>query len=303
MLAFITTLRHPQNSADYHRVEAFLEETLASIARQTCDDYVVIVVCNQQLTSPLPPRTHVVVVDFPPPTAHAGPQTGMGPFIWDKGSKVGVGLVLARELGADFVMLFDADDYLHRGIAAHVRAHPGSLGWVVRRGWIYSRARNSYALRHRLFRICGTSFIVPFQAYGLPDHLTTASTQAEIVEAFGDDMTEQILAGHRYALEWWRDRGRTLDPLPFAAVCYHVDTGENHSGVRLLGPGLPYRSHLFDDFGIRPGKGAVATLWSAIGPAALRPDVRFRRPFFLKPRKPELTRPAADLNQPAEPPH
>jgi hypothetical protein len=75
-----------------------------------------------------------------------------------------------------------------------------------------------------------------------------------------------------------------------------VDTGENHSGVRLLGPGLPYRSHLFEDFGIRPQKGGLATLWSAIGPAALRPDLRFRRPFFLKPRKPGLARPTVELD-------
>jgi len=292
MLAFITTLRHPQNSADYHQVEMFLQETLASIAGQTCDDYVTIIVCNQEPSFPLPPRTHVVVVDFPPPTEHSGPQTGMGPFIWDKGSKIGVGLVLAKRLGADFVMSFDADDFLHCGIAAHVHAHPDSPGWVVRRGWMYSRARNAYILRNRLFRICGTSFIIPMPAYAVPDQLTTASSPAEIIDAFGDDMTEQVLAGHRYALEWWRDRGRVLEPLPFAAVCYHVETGENHSGARLLGPALPYRPHLLDDFAIRSRKGAAATWWSAIGPAALRPELRFRRPFFLKPRKPRLTGPS-----------
>ena len=33
MLAFITTLRHPQNAADYGRVEALLQDTLASLTQ------------------------------------------------------------------------------------------------------------------------------------------------------------------------------------------------------------------------------------------------------------------------------
>ena len=35
MLAFITTLRHPQNSVDYSRVEQLLLDTLNSVAQQS----------------------------------------------------------------------------------------------------------------------------------------------------------------------------------------------------------------------------------------------------------------------------
>ncbi|WP_245233943.1 glycosyltransferase family 2 protein [Mycobacterium sp. PS03-16] len=283
MLAFITTLRHPRNSADYGRVEALLADTLASITRQTCDHYAVLIVGNRRPSFALPDRAHFVEVDFPPPTAHRGPQTGMAPFVWDKGTKVGVGLVAARVLGARYAMLVDADDFVHRELAAFARAHPASPGWVVKRGFMYSRARNAYAPRFRLFRICGTSFILPLDAYEVPADLAVTASQHQIADAFGDKL-ERVLADHRHALEWWKDRGRVLRPLPFAGSVYQVDTGENHSGNFLLGPGMPYRSHLARDFGIRSSKKPASTVWSSVGPAALKPDMRLPRPGFLRPK-------------------
>jgi hypothetical protein len=270
VLAFITTLRHPQNSADYGRVETLLRDTLASLTRQTSDDYVVIIVGNRRPAFPLPARTAFVEVDFEPPSAVRGPQTGPASVIWDKGTKTAVGLIAAREFEPEYVMPFDADDFVHRGIAAFAHDHPGRDGWVVDRGWVYSRARNAYALRRRFFLICGTSFIVPFEGYEVPADLTVSATQQQIAEAFGDRL-ENVLE-HGYAFDWWREQGRNLEKLPFAGAVYHVDTGENHSGNALVGPALPYRSHLYRDFAIRSSKPRAATIWSSVGAPAFKPD-------------------------------
>jgi hypothetical protein len=278
MLAFITTLRHPQNSADYGRVESLLQDTLASVTRQSSDDYAVLIVGNRRPEFALPERTVFVEVDFPPPSDHRGPQTGPASVIWDKGTKTAVGLIAARSLAPEYVMCFDADDFVHKDIAALAHAHPGRAGWVATRGWVYSRARNAYAFRRKFFRICGTSFIVPFEAYEVPRDLTVSATQQEIADAFGERL-ENILE-HGYAFDWWREHGRRLQPLPFTGAVYHVDTGENHSGNALVGPALPYRSHLYRDFGIRPSKGAAATLWASVGPAAFKPDPSFQWPAF-----------------------
>jgi hypothetical protein len=282
MLAFITTVRHPHNSADYDRVETLLQGTLASIARQACDDYVILVVGNRRPGFPLPARTHFIQVDYPPPSPRNGPQTGMPSVIWDKSTKATVGLVAARDFAPDYVMFVDADDFVHRDLAGFCRDHPGQPGWVVKRGWMYSRARNTYAPKWKLFRICGSTFIVPLEAYPVPAELTVDATQLEIFEAVGE-LFETVLGEHRYALEWWRQRGRALRPLPFRGTVYQVDTGENHSGNVLLGPGMPYQSRLARDFGIEATKGTASTVWSSIGPAALRPDWRLpARPAFLR---------------------
>ncbi|CAN7585885.1 glycosyltransferase family 2 protein [Mycolicibacterium frederiksbergense] len=283
MLAFVTTLRHPHNSADYDRVEALLRDTLASVTRQTCSDYVVIIVGNRKPSFALPARTHFVEVDFSPPSLDGAPQTGNAPGVWDKGTKVGIGLIAAREFGPEYVMQVDADDFVHRDLVSFVSGHPGHPGWVLKRGVMYSRSRNCYTLQRKLFRICGSSFIVPLDAYEVPEDLTVNATQQQIAAAYGDGL-EQVLGNHRYSLEWWQDRGRVLEPLPFSGAAYQVDTGENHSGNELLGPALPYRPHLERDFGINASKGAVSTVWSSVGPAALKPDLPPRLPSFMSPR-------------------
>lgn len=276
MLAFITTVRHPQNSADYGRVESLLQDTLLSLTRQSCDDHVSIIVGNRRPAFALPDRTVFVRVDFPPPSDIQGPRTGNASVIWDKGTKTAVGLIAARDYQPEYVMPVDADDFVHRDIAAFVGAHPGRDGWVVKRGWVYSQARNCYALRRNFFRICGTSFIVPYRGYGVPAELTTSATQQDIAEAFGERL-ENVLE-HGYAFEWWRTQGKDLQPLPFTGAVYHVDTGENHSGNVLVGPALPYRPHLYRDFAIRPSKPTGATLWSAFGAPAFKPDPDFKLP-------------------------
>jgi hypothetical protein len=110
MLAFITTLRHPQNSADYGRVESQLQDTLASITRQSSDDYVVMLVGNRRPGFPLPEHTVFVEVDFPPPSDHKGPQTGPAAGIWDKSTKTAIGLAAARDFEPEYVMPVDADE-------------------------------------------------------------------------------------------------------------------------------------------------------------------------------------------------
>jgi hypothetical protein len=283
MIAFITTLRHPQNSADYGRVESLLQDTLGSVTRQSCDDYIAIIVGNRRPAFPLPERAVFVEVDFAPPSAHKGPRTGPASVIWDKGTKTAIGLIAARAFRPEYVMPVDADDFVHRDIAAFAQARPGRAGWVVTRGWVYSRARNAYAFRRNFFRICGTSFIVPYEAYGVPPDLTVSATQREIATAFGERL--ENLLEHGYAFDWWKEHGRRLEPLPFVGAVYHVETGENHAGNALVGPALPYRSHLHRDFAIRPSKGPAATIWASLGPPAFRPDPEFKFPRPALPGK------------------
>jgi hypothetical protein len=277
MLAFITPLRHPQNAANYGRVESLLQDTLASLTQQSCDDYVVIIVGNRRPAFPLPERTVFVEVDFPP-RSDRSPASAL----WDKGTKNGVGLIAAREFGPEYVMFVDADDFVHRELAAFVHARPGHAGWVVNPGLIYSRRRNAYRRLRKFYRFCGTSFIIPFEAYDVPPQLTVSATQQEVAEAFGERL-EHVLE-HGWAFDWWRKHGLILKPLPFPGAVYQVENGENNSDNALFGPGFPYRSHLYRDFAIRPSKAPASTLWASIGPAALKPDLRVPRPAFLQPK-------------------
>jgi hypothetical protein len=165
-------------------------------------------------------------------------------------------------------MIFDADDFVHRDLAATVESNPDHPGWVVRDGLMYSRERNSYVRQPNFNRTCGTSFIVPFEAYGVSADLSASSSQEQVAEAFGERLSA-IMGAHRDAETWHRQHGRILERFPYRAAVYHVDTGENHSGKTLLGVARPYDGRLRRDFGIRRSRGRLSTLWSAVGPTAI----------------------------------
>ncbi|GEL94449.1 glycosyltransferase family A protein [Cellulomonas composti] len=264
MLVFVTSLRHPRNSADYGRVEALLTETLGSIARQTSAEHHTIVVGNREPAAPLGPQATFVPVDFPPPVQDEGPQFDLGRFVWDKGTKIGIGLAAARAHDPDHVMIVDADDFVHRDVAALSAAHPGADGWFVDEGYIYSRARQAYRVQQRLFRVCGTCYVVSWPAYNVPDDLAVTASQDEVAEAFGERLGA-ILGAHRNARRWLNAHGWRLEPMPFRGSVYQVDTGENHSGKQLRGLARPLDRELVESFGIprlAPRGIALARAWA-----------------------------------------
>lgn len=268
MLAFITTLRHPDNSADYAREEVLLQETLASITQQTSDDYAVYIVANRAPSFPLPARTEFVLADFAPPRRANGEHASLEDFVIDKGSKVGLGLLAARDSGADWVMLFDADDFVHRDVVEFVRAHADSPGWFVNEGWVFSRRRNGYRKQAAFHRTCGTSYVIPFEAYGTPAELTVDASQREVVDAFGDTL-KRAMGAHRNAVAWHLDQGRELRPLPFRGAVYHVDTGANHSGKSLAGVIRPWSKQLERDFAITSKTSRAVAVVNAVHPRAI----------------------------------
>lgn len=267
-LAFVTSLRHPQNSADYASVERLLEATLRSVTAQTHEDHVVVVVGNVAPSFPLPPRTRFVQVDFPPPSPPDGPHMPREHFVRDKGTKIGIGMLAAAEVDPSFAMIFDADDFVSRGLAQHVADHPDGPGWYVQDGWMYSAAGGAYRRQSDFHRTCGTSLVVPFGAYGVPRDLPLTATQDEVLDAYGETL-HRALGAHRDAVTWFAGRGVHLEPLPFRGAVYHVDTGENHSGKSLTGIARPLGRTVAEEYGIPRSTPWLPSVWQSVGPRAV----------------------------------
>jgi hypothetical protein len=272
-VAFVTSLRHPDNSASYDRVEALLERTLGSVAGQTATDFSITVVGNRRPSFRLPARTTFVEVDFPAPAPPTGPHTARTPFVWDKGTKIGVGIAAVRDQRPDHVMVFDADDFVHRELVAYVGRHPATQGWVVADGIMYSALRNAYRPIGGFHRTCGTCFVIPYGVYAVPDGLGPGATQAQVEAAYGERLW-RILGAHRDAHTWFAEHGIELAPLPYPGAAYHVDTGENHSGKSMTGLARPLGRRVARDLGIEPTRSGPGTLWSAVGPTALYESAR-----------------------------
>ncbi|GGD31415.1 hypothetical protein GCM10010915_09600 [Microbacterium faecale] len=272
MIAFITSLRHPDNAADYDHIEKLLRQSLRSIEAQSDDDHVTIIVGNQAPSFVLPPGAHFVEVNFPPPLPVNGLHADRSGFVMDKGTKIAIGLIAAREYSPHSVMIFDADDFVHRELAAFVNSRTASGGWYIERGWIYSARRNGYRAQERFNRTCGTSFVLPYAAYEVPEDLDVDATQQDLMSSFGE-ILPNILGAHRNALEWHAEQGRTVMPLPFRAGVYHVDTGENHSLKSLPGVIRPWNDRFGRAFAITPTRSSLSSILSCYSPRAFLHEV------------------------------
>lgn len=246
MLAFVTTLRHPRNSFDYDAVERMLAQSLRSWHNQDDNDWVGVVVGNQYPVIELGERIEFVKVDFDPPAMLAGPRTGLAAVLRDKGTKLAVGLLRARQLGASHVMFVDADDFVSRGVASFVARHLHDLGWVVTDGWRYN-AERAVVRRHRgdFHLQCGTSHIVRTDLFR-PVTASITASQAELYAGFGSEL-ERWMGSHMHIHE-----DLPLQSLPFPGALYRVGTAESHSGNSLAGWSRPVSVSMAKEFAIAP---------------------------------------------------
>lgn len=273
MFAFTTSLRHPDNAEDYGRIEDLLKETLVSVLPQSVSDHVTIIVGNRRPSFPLPPHAHYLNVDFPPHPRINGPHADRNGFVLDKGSKIGVGLLAAREFDPQMVMIFDADDFVSRDIVSYVRESPRSDGWYVSGGWMCSRVRNGHRKQDDFHRTCGTSRIVPHDVYRVPFDLDASATQDQVVDAYGDVLTN-FMGAHRKAVQWHLKHGRRLRPLPFRAAVNRVDKGENHSRKALPGVIRPWSRRCQRRYAILSRSSVLLTIWKCWTPLAVSETTR-----------------------------
>lgn len=218
MLIFVLALQSPAASADWGLVSRLCERTLRSICQQTVDQFHVILVCNQRPSIQFThPKITVIEEDFPLPQDTPGRMA-------DKWLKIKRGLVAARDFGPAHLMITDADDCVHRDLAALSAANPDGQGWSFEIGYLHDAgSRWVYRLRN-FHQYCGTSAIVRLEPAEFPERM--------------EDPTEDyfiLCSGHRRVAEYLRNRGTPLRPLGFLGAIYNSATGENHTAISLRG--------------------------------------------------------------------
>jgi hypothetical protein len=246
MLVFVTAVMHPDFAENYDRIERLLQRTLRSIDRQTDRGFRVIVVGNRAPAFALPASAEFVRVDFPSPLKTIGlsAETSL-----DKGTKVAVGLLAARRHAPTHVMVVDADDFVSARLASFANRQPAANGWYVVDGYAYSDNHRIVKQIRQFHRACGTSMIINYRLYDLPDLALTA-TQDELTDGFGSFTVHQLLGDHQAALRHFASVGAPLSPLPFPAAVYTLGTGQNWSARGLEGFGLPVGRRLAEEFGL-----------------------------------------------------
>lgn len=241
MLAFITSVRHPHNSNSYEKVLALLTDTLRSVSRQTVPHFRILVVYNElapdfSIEPAIGEHVDFLQVDFPPPSPVKSAATSMAAIRKDRGTKYVVGVLAASHYQPTHVMFFDADDFVGRDLAEFTHQRPDEHGWVMNRGLWYKDGK--VKIHRPFFMRCGTSSIV---RYGLlreliPSGLDPRSSQPEILAAMDPWILGFIFGSHRFAPQYFSDRGAPLRPYPSIGAVRNLATGENHSDIIAVNP-------------------------------------------------------------------
>jgi hypothetical protein len=279
MIAFVTTIRHPDNCASWDRVGRLLDASLRSVLGQLDVDFRVVVVHNRRPhVSVSDSRIVYVEVGFPPPSEQRTPRIEFSRFRRDKGSKCAIGVVAARELGADHVMFFDADDYLHNGLAGLANGSPDHPGWYSPQGWIHTAgSRSIQFVPERFHNLNGSTSIVRTDLIDVPPMLAIGADQEEVLSVVGEAHVCRMLGEHG----WWEDylapRGHRMEPLPFPIAVWEIGTGENLSGNLVSGCSRqPLSDELVSTYGIaRPSP--LAHAWSGVRMTTQRVARRIER--------------------------
>lgn len=219
MLIFILALQSPAASNDWLNVSKICERTLRSVCAQTSPDFRVFLVCSVRPDIDFThPHLTIIERDFPIPAANSPERMN------DKWNKLKVGLVAARHLAPAHVMLMDADDCVHRGLAEHVAQNPDAIGWSIDVGYLRDEGSRWVYQRKDFFGVCGSSAIVRLSEQDFPQ------SESEPAERYF------ILAnGHSVIKKHMIERGSPLQTLPFPGAVYVTNTGENHTRIRAGG--------------------------------------------------------------------
>jgi hypothetical protein len=234
MLYFIVPLRSRAASNDWNKVSRLCERTLRSICQQTSEQFRVFLVCRDRPEMNFAhPNLRIIQEDFPIPETKKQPQLA------DKTRKLRRALVAVREEGGGYVMGVDADDLVHRSLAALVAANSKANGWFFPHGYSYDEG-SRWLERHSDFYLrCGTSNITRIDCDDLPPDMDSPR-----------EKYFYLCNGHHIIVDFMARQGKPLKVLPFPGAVYVKDTGENWTGPPLKGLGV--RAHVSRLSRLRP---------------------------------------------------
>jgi hypothetical protein len=255
MLVFLTCLRHPQNSNNFARVESLFEMSLKSVCAQTDPNFRVIVVANVKPRIGFEdPRVIYHLVDFPPPSPDRHAAINIKAVTRDKGTKLIAGMLVARSFEPSYFGIFDADDVICRRLAGFVNETPSLAGWYVDAGYAINHRTWRVQRKSGLVRYCGSTLIPNAAAFlklgQLDSRLPDDATQDEILRRVSHSVIDEVVGDHRYFVRYFADHGLRMRRVPFRAVGWMLETGENYSFIRSSLSGVPITDEFCREFGI-----------------------------------------------------
>ncbi|MBT6687193.1 MAG: hypothetical protein HOB05_12775 [Bacteroidetes bacterium] len=179
--------------------------------------------------------------------------------VLNKGSKLLVGILAARKYNPDYVMFFDADDYVGKDISAYVNSHPGENGWIMAHGYKMSGKKiapyfgwNSISRTGNIFKF---SILMEFVGQGVFEK----SSQNELFNHVDSELIISIGKMDR-ARSFFEERGHQLLQYPTRSAIQVVGNNESSEYTNRITFG-----EIFDDtLGNSQRVGEITTISSTL---------------------------------------
>jgi hypothetical protein len=155
----------------------------------------------------------------------------MANYAINRGSKQVISILAAKKYNPEYVLFFDADDYVGDDISAYVNARPGENGWLMAHG--YKMAGHLVAPLHVTTTFCGTGNIVNFSLLldDIPPQVSENSTQNELLEKVDSEFLI-TLARHGKFKSYYEMKGHSLLEYPFRSVVHLLGHEESNEFIR-----------------------------------------------------------------------
>jgi hypothetical protein len=208
---------------DWDRACATLARTLRSVLNQSDSDFYVGVCCHDvpDLPAEIRHRVSLVEADFPPPTVRSK-------YGDDKRRKKEQLAGILAEMGGGYFFSLDCDDLVSRDLVAYARENGDANGYLIESGFVLDEKANKLAripgapgtwLGRPLHQVCGSCAIM---------HLSRSELPGGELFRQSEGLFRRLREHGRYGADA-EAIGRPLQPIPFPALVYVLNTGNNVS--------------------------------------------------------------------------
>ncbi|MBT3321284.1 MAG: hypothetical protein HN392_03265 [Anaerolineae bacterium] len=155
----------------------------------------------------------------------------MANYAINRGTKQLIGVIAAKKYTPEYVMAFDADDYVGNDISAYANSHPGKNGWIMAHG--YKMTGNRIAPYYMQYSFCGTGNIFNYSLLSedIPPTVDEKSTQEELIKHVSSELI-LVLARHVMVKPYYEKKGKKILEYPSRSVVQLLGHEESNEYLR-----------------------------------------------------------------------
>jgi hypothetical protein len=262
LFAFVLPLIARANASNWARVLDNLHATLNSILNQTAENFVVLLVSDDEIALDAMNDERVFWISAKRLEQISEHATESKVQNHDANRKRALGLRKAHLLGARYVMIADSDDLVSKHLVSAVRRIAPKHGCIVTEGYVMD------AVSKRILPF-------PYSGSGVSsfDRFCGTCSVFTLDEARNDSLTwplQAISMGHHRTNSLAEAKGRPFDTIGYPAVVYMLNNGTNINKLRdneqrilnfvdrvesaIQTRGKPINRELMDEFGLLGGR-------------------------------------------------